>query len=286
MKSVTTVDFLSFSAVIRMTRKVVLLDKMERVVPWSRLVNLIAPHSLDGGIGRPPFPLEVMLRIHFLQQWFNPADPATKEAVFATPLYRAFVDLGENECLPDESTILRFRHLLEEHDLAAKMLAEANAVLTECVLMFKQGSAVDIMLIAARSPIKYKPKSRDPDMQSSQKRNQLHFAMKSDIGLGSNIGPVHTARCASSNHHDITLAHRLLRGHELTVWADAGYQGIEKRDAADPDVAWHVATRQGKRKALKHTGHMVDLLTKAEKNKAGVRAKLAHPFRSTRRRAE
>ena len=183
---------------------------MNRVVPWSRLVDLIAPHYPEGRTGRPPFPLEVMLRTHFLQQWFNLSDPAMEEVFFDVPLYREFVGLSDNERLPDESTILRFRHLLEEHSLAIKMLAEVNAVLSERGLMLKEGSAVEATLIAAHSSTKNKGKSRDPEMHSSQKGRQWHFGMKAHIGVDADSGLVHTVRCTSGNAHDITQAHRLL----------------------------------------------------------------------------
>ena len=224
-----------------------------------------------------------MLRTHFLQQWFNLSDPAMEEAFFDTPLYREFVGLADNVRLPDESTILRFRHRLEKHGLAAQMLAEVNTILLERGLMLKEGSAVDATLIAAPSSTKNKDKARDPEMHSSQKGNQWYFGMKAHIGVDADSGLVHTVRCTSGNEHDITQAHRLLHGHEKSVWADAGYQGVEKRPAADPAVTWHVAMRPGKRKALKNAGEMGELLDKAEKFKAGIRAKVEHPFRVIKR---
>ncbi len=274
---------LGFSLTVRKTRKVIFLDQMDRVVPWSALVELIAPHYPEGRTGRPPFALQTMLRIHFLQQWFNLSDPGMEEAFFDTPLYREFVGLRDNERLPDESTILRFRHRLEKHKLADKILAEVNAILTERGLMLKEGSAVDATLIAAPSSTKNKDKTRDPEMHSSQKGNQWHFGMKAHIGVDADSGLVHTVRCTSGNDHDITQAHRLLHGQEKIVWADAGYQGVEKRQGADPSVTWHVAMRPGKRKALKHAGQFGELLDKAEKLKAGIRAKVEHPFRVIKR---
>ena len=283
MKSRSSQGSLGFSLCTRKTRKAIFLDEMDRVVPWSRLVDLIAPHYPQGRTGRPPFPLEVMLRTHFLQQWFNLSDPAMEEAFFDIPLYREFVSLGDNSRLPDESTILRFRHLLEEHSLSAKMLAEVNVVLSERGLMLKEGSAVDATLIAAPSSTKNKDKARDPEMHSSQKGNQWHFGMKAHIGVDADSGLVHTVRCTSGHAHDITQAHRLLHGQETMVWADAGYQGVQKRPGAAPHVTWHVALRPGKRNALKHAGQMGELLNQAEKLKAGIRAKVEHPFRVIKR---
>ena len=283
MKSSNPQASLGFFLSVRKTRKAIFLEQMDRVVPWSRLVDLIAPHYPAGRTGRPPFELETMLRTHFLQQWFNLSDPAMEEAFFDTPLYREFVGLTDNVRLPDESTILRFRHRLEKHGLATQMLAEVNTILLERGLMLKEGSAVDATLIAAPSSTKNKDKARDPEMHSSQKGNQWYFGMKAHIGVDADSGLVHTVRCTSGNEHDITQAHRLLHGHEKSVWADAGYQGVEKRPGADPAVTWHVAMRPGKRKALKQVGEMGELLDKAEKFKAGIRAKVEHPFRVIKR---
>jgi transposase, IS5 family len=283
MKSTNSQASLGLSLSVRKTRKAIFLEQMDRVVPWSRLVDLIAPHYPAGRTGRPPFELETMLRTHFLQQWFNLSDPGMEEAFFDTPLYREFVGLTDNVRLPDESTILRFRHRLEKHGLATQMLAEVNTILLERGLMLKEGSAVDATLIAAPSSTKNKDKARDPEMHSSQKGNQWYFGMKAHIGVDADSGLVHTVRCTSGNEHDITQAHRLLHGHEKSVWADAGYQGVEKRPGADPAMTWHVAMRPGKRKALKQAGEMGQLLDKAEKFKAGIRAKVEHPFRVIKR---
>jgi IS5 family transposase len=283
MKSSINQHSLGFSLSVRKTRKAIFLEQMDRAVPWSRLVDLMAPHYPAGRTGRPPFALETMLRTHFLQQWFNLSDPAMEEAFFDTPLYREFVGLADNARLPDESTILRFRHRLEQHGLGVKILAEVTAILLERGLMLKEGSAVDATLIAAPSSTKNKDKARDPEMHSSQKGNQWYFGMKAHIGVDAASGLVHTVRCTSGNEHDITQSHRLLHGHEKVVWADAGYQGVEKRPGADPSVTWHVAMRPGKRKALKHAGEMGELLDKAEKFKAGIRAKVEHPFRVIKR---
>ncbi|MGF6837753.1 IS5 family transposase [Paraburkholderia youngii] len=156
------------------TRKREFLDEMDRVVPWLRLIALIEPHYPRGRTGRPPFPIATMLRIHFIQQWFSLSDPAMEEALYDMPLYRQFAGLdGGMARLPDESTILRFRHLLETHGLAVKMLALVNEILTEKGLMLKAGSAVDATLIAAPSSTKNGSGTRDPEMRSTQKGVQL-----------------------------------------------------------------------------------------------------------------
>ena len=160
------------------TRKQVFLDQMEQVVPWAALVELIAPYYPEGRTGRPPFSLTTMLRIHFMQQWFTLSDPAMEEAFFDTPLYREFAQLEEFARLPDETTILRFRHRLEKHKLAEQILQTVNQLLTERGLLLKAGTAVDATLIAAPTSTKNKDKKRDPEMHSSKKGNQWYFGMK------------------------------------------------------------------------------------------------------------
>jgi transposase, IS5 family len=284
MKHISNQASIGFSLVTHKTRKALFLDDMDRVVPWERLVDLIAPHYPEGRTGRPPFPIEVMLRTHFLQQWFSLSDPGMEEAFFDTPLYREFVGLPEHARLPDESTILRFRHRLEAHKVAAQMLAEVNAVLKERGLLLKEGSAVDATLIPAPSSTKNKAKARDPEMHSSQKGKQWYFGMKAHIGVDADSGLVHTVRCTSGNVHDITQANRLLHGQESDVYADAGYQGVDKREGAKADVTWHVAMRPGKRKQLDKDNSAADaLIDKVEKIKASIRAKVEHPFRVIKR---
>ncbi|SAL07896.1 transposase, IS4 family protein [Caballeronia arationis] len=164
------------------TRKREFLDDMRRVVPWSRLIALIEPHYPKGKTGRPPFPVATMLHIHFIQQWFGLSDPAMEEALYDVPLYREFVGLdGGMTRLPDETTILRFRHLLEIHGIAAQILAVVNEILSNKGLMLKAGSAVDATLIAAPSSTKNGSGTRDPEMQSTQKGRNWYFGMKAHV---------------------------------------------------------------------------------------------------------
>ena len=265
------------------TRKREFLFEMDRVVPWAALVELIAPYYPEGKNGRPPFALETMLRVHFMQQWFTLSDPAMEEAFFDIPLYREFAKLDAHGRLPDESTILRFRHRLEQYKLAEQILATVNELLTSKGLLLKVGTAVDATLIAAPTSTKNKDKARDPEMHSSKKGNQWYFGMKAHIGVDADSGLVHTVRSTAGHVHDINEGNRLLHGQEQVVFADAGYQGIEKRADAKPEVKWHIAMRPGKRKAL-DKGHAADaMLDEAEKLKAGVRAKVEHPFRVVKR---
>jgi IS5 family transposase len=252
-------------------------------VPWAALVDLIAPYYPEGKKGRPPFSLESMLRTHFMQQWFTLSDPGMEEAFFDTPLYREFAQLEEFARLPDESTILRFRHRLEKHKLAGQILATVNDLLTQRGLLLKTGTVVDATLIPAPSSTKNKDKARDPEMHSSQKGRQWHFGMKAHIGVDCESGLVHTVRGTSGNVHDVIEGNSLLHGQEEDAYGDAGYQGADKRPDAKADVAWHIAMRPGKRRALDKNDPRDALTDKIEKAKAGIRAKVEHPFRVIKR---
>jgi IS5 family transposase len=268
---------------LKKTRKREFLEQMNEVVPWAALVERIAPYYPQGRTGRPPFSLTTMLRVYFMQQWFTLSDPAMEEAFFDTPLYREFAQLPDLLRLPDESTILRFRHRLEKHKLTEQILATVNEILTECGLLLKTGTVVDATLIAAPTSTKNKDKARDPEMHSSKKGNQWYFGMKAHIGADAESGLVHTVRGTSGHVSDIAEANTLLHGDEALAFGDAGYQGAQMRPDASADVTWHVAMRPGKRRALNKDNEADALLDKAEKLKAGVRAKVEHPFRVIKR---
>ena len=242
-----------FELVTKRTRKRVFLEEINLVVPWAELVGLIQPFAPSGTGsqgGRPAFAVETMLRIHFLQQWFGLSDPAMEEALHDTPVYCEFARLDPGATrLPDESTILRFRHLLEVNDLSLQIMAAINATLTKKGLMLKTGTVVDATLIAAPSFTKNSKGERDPEMHQTKKGNQWHFGMKAHIGVDADSGLVHSVIGTAANVNDVTQGHALLHGAETVVFADAGYQGAEKREEAT-DVAWHVAMRPGKRRAL------------------------------------
>jgi IS5 family transposase len=263
----------------RRTRKREFLDEMRRVVPWSRLIALIEPHYPKGKTGRPPFPIATMLQSHFVQQWFGLSDPAMEEALYDVPLYREFAGLDEGMTrLPDESTILRFRHLLETHGLAVQMLTLVNEILSEKGLMLKTGSAVDATLISAPSSTKNGCGTRDPEMHQTKKGNQWYFGMKAHVGVDAESGLVHSVIGTAANVHDINAAEALLHGQETDVYADAGYQGIEKRCKANA-VRWHVAMRPGRRRQLDLNDRLGAIFDQIERLKAGIRAKVEHPFR-------
>ncbi|MCE2658543.1 MAG: IS5 family transposase [Rubrivivax sp.] len=265
------------------TRKREFLAQMERVVPWAALVELVAPHAPEGKRGRPPFAVETMLRIHFMQQWFTLSDPAMEEALHDIALFREFAGLGWDSRLPDESTILRFRHLLERHKLAEQMLGLVNDLLRDKGLMLKAGTVVDATLISAPSSTKNASGERDPEMHQTKKGNQWFFGMKAHIGVDAESGLVHTVRGTAANVNDVVEANSLLHGAETDVFADAGYQGAGKRPDAKDDVTWHVAMRPGKRRALDKTQPVDRLIDEIERLKASMRAKVEHPFRVIKR---
>jgi IS5 family transposase len=263
------------------TRKEVFLDEMNRVVPWAALVALIQPHARGAHQalgGRPPFPIETMLRIHCLQLWWNLSDPAMEEELHERPLYRRFVGLEGAARMPDETTILRFRHLLEKHELAPQVLGTINAGLAQHGLMLKTGTVVDATIIAAPSSTKNKTGERDPEMHQTKKGNQWHFGMKAHIGVDAESGLVHTVIGTAANVSDVTQAGSLLHGDEQVAFGDAGYQGVHKRpEAAGPD--WFVAMRPGLRRKLNPFIEPEFKAEQLEKAKASVRAKVEHPFR-------
>ena len=250
-------------------------------MPWSDLLSLIAPHAPMANTGRPPFDLALMLRIHCLQQWFGLSDLGTEEALFETSFYRDFAGISGTQRIPDRVSILRFRHLLEEHELSPKILQVINAKLAAHGLLLKTGTVVDATLIAAPSSTKNKTGERDPEMHQVKKGNQWHFGMKAHIGVDAQSGLVHTGIGTAANLNYVTRGHGLLHGEEQVVLADAGYEGASKRPEAT-GVGWHVAIRPDKRKTQKRTPWGA-LHKQAEQPKASVRVKVEHPFRVIKR---
>ena len=265
------------------TRKREFLEEMERVVPWAALVQIVEPHCPRAKTGRPPMPVETMLRIHYLQQWFGLSDPAMEEALHDVPLYREFAKLGDAQArLPDETTILRFRHLLERHNLAPDMLRLVNDILLAKGLMLRTGTAVDATLISAPSSTKNADGERDPEMKQTRKGNNWYFGMKAHIGVDAASGLVHTVVGTAANINDLNVAGQLLHGEEQAAFGDAGYQGVHKRaEAAGP--TWHVAMRPGLRRKLNPFIERDFVAERVEKMKASIRAKVEHPFRVLKR---
>ena len=268
------------------TRREIFLAKMEQVVPWARLMEVIAPHyPKSGKRGRPPIGLERMLRMYFVQQWYGLADEAVEDAIYDSQALRNFMDIDlSRQSVPDATTLMGFRHLLEANNLAQAMLVEVNAMLIERGLLMSKGTLVDATLIAAPSSTKNLAHARDPEMHQTKKGNQWYFGLKAHIGVDKESGLVHTLVTTAANVSDISQTPALLHGQEEEVWLDAGYVGVEKREdmqstlaANGQDLKWHIARR---RKTIEKMadGWQKNLVQAYEKLKAQVRARVEHPF--------
>jgi IS5 family transposase len=266
-----------FATKKKLTRRERFLAEMEKAVPWTRLVALLEPFYPKGNRGRPPLGVERMLRVYFLQQWYGLADEALEDALYDSQALRAFAG---SEAVPDATTLLQFRHLLERHGLTQRILTEVNALLAARGAFLREGTIVDATIIAAAPSTKNKAKARDPEMHQTKKGNAWHFGMKAHIGVDADAGLVHTVVGTAANVADITQAHALLHGAEQTAWADAGYQGVDKRpeiQACAPQVRWQIAAKRSTVKALAE-GELKVATQALEKCKAQVRAYVEHPF--------
>ena len=261
------------------TRREKFLAEMERIVPWSRLTAVIEPlYPKSGRVGRPPIGVPKMLRMYCLQQWYGLADEALEDALYDSQALRDFVGIDlSRESVPDATTLLKFRRLLQDNDLTRTLFDEINAHLTGQGLLMRAGTIVDATIIAAPSSTKNEGKTRDPDMHQTKKGNQWFFGMKAHIGVDAESGIVHSVVATAANVGDITQAGALLHGEEEVAFGDAGYRGVDKREEAQ-GPRWHVAMQPGKRRKLDLTRKWARLLEQAEQLKARVRAKVEHPF--------
>lgn len=263
------------------TRREVFLEEMELVVPWKALLKLIEPHYPVAGRGRRPYPLDSMLRVHLMQNWFALSDPAMEEALYEIASLRSFAQLSLNEAIPDETTILNFRHLLEESDLAEDILKAVNAHLSRKGLLLKRGSIVDATIIAAPSSTKNAEGKRDPDMHQTKKGEQWFFGMKAHIGVDADSGLVHTVTTTAANESDVEQVADLLHGKEEHVWGDSGYRGAQARVNRE-ELQWHIAARPSDIARMPE-GRARKRVQKQEHRKASIRAKVEHPFRVIKR---
>ena len=264
----------------RRTRRELFLERMDGLIPWQKLEERIRPVYAKRGKGRRPDPLPVMLRIHCVQLFYNLSDPGMEDLLYEAESVRRFVGLNLTEALPDETTILNFRHLLERHELGKGLLEEINAHLESQGLRLREGTIVDASIIEAPSSTKNRSGERDPEMHQTKKGNQWNFGMKAHIGVDADTGIVHSMSTTAANAQDVTEAHNLLHGGETQVWCDAGYQGVHKREEnLGREVEWQVAMGPGKRRKL--DPESAEAL--AEKHKASVRAKVEHPFLKVKR---
>jgi len=272
----------------RVTRREKFLAEMERVVPWARLQALIEPKYPTGGrVGRQPIGVARMLRMYFLQQWFGLADEALEDAIYDSQSMREFVGIDlARESVPDATTLLKFRRLLEEHGLTAQLFEGINAHLAERGLLLREGTMVDATIIAAPPSTKNKDHARDPEMHQAKKGNEWHFGMKAHIGADADSGLVHSLHTTAANESDVAHTHEVLHGEEVMVFLDAGYTGVEKRPEVvqaqaeskiRSDIEWNVAKRRST--ITKMAEGTLKTLTKAlERVKAQIRSKVEHPF--------
>ena len=265
----------------KVTRREKFLAEMEAVVPWARLVAVIEPHYPKMGSkgGRPAMPLEVMLRVYCLQQWYALSDPLMEETLYDSDAMRRFtgLELGDDR-IPDETTILNFRHLLERHDLTEAFFSEVNAHLAEKGVRLRSGTLVDATIIDAPSSTKNESGRRDPEMTSTKKGNAWYFGMKAHIGVDADSGIVHSLETSTAKTHDSRVWEELLHGGETSVWADKAYASTEREAAfAGPGKFWGVMRKAPKGGSLHPIEEDINRII------AKVRAKVEHPFRVLKR---
>lgn len=262
------------------TRREVFLERMDTLIPWDKLERRIRRHYPKRGRGRPPYPLNVMLRVHCVQIFYNLSDPAMEDMLYEIDSVRRFVGLKITGPIPDETTILNFRHLLERHDLGRKLFETINRHLAEQDLMLKEGTIVDASIVSAPSSTKNQQGERDPEMHQTKKGKDWHFGMKMHIGVDEVFGLVHSLTTTPANVHDLNEVPNLLHGEESAVWADSGYRGAEQREEhQDRIVEWHIGMMPSHRRRLDPDSAE----EKHEWTKASMRAKVEHPFRYVKR---
>ena len=265
----------TFEQYCKPTRRERFLDEMNRVVPWVDLVAAIEPvYPKAEGPGRPPVGVERMLRLHCLQQWFNLSDPAVEEALYDSRALRHFVgiDLGR-EPVPDETTICKFRHLLEAHQLGEQLFARIGTYLAKQGLQVSRGSIVDATIISAPSSTKNRTKERDPEMHQTKKGNQWYFGMKAHIGVDSRTKLIHSVAATAANVHDSQVLPQLLHGQETRVWGDSAYSGqraVIRHHA--PQAQCFIQTKAHRHRPLSEDERA------RNRTKLKVRAKVEHAF--------
>jgi transposase, IS5 family len=254
------------------------LVTMDATIPWVTWVGLIEPFYYSGRKGRRPKPIETMLRMYLLQVWFSLSDEGVEEAIYDSYAMRKFMGLDfAVEQVPDATTLLHFRHLLEKEKLGEKLFEAQNQIFEREGWIMRGGSIVDATIIAAPSSTKNVTGGRDPEMHQTKKGGQWYFGMKAHIGVDAGTGYVHSLRATAANVHDLDEAVNLARADDEVIYADAGYQGVDQRFEIASDehlstVQWRVAARKGRLTSMPAHDREV------ESRKASVRAKVEHPF--------
>ncbi len=257
------------------TRKEIFLEEMDRIIPWKALSKVIKPYyPKPKGAGRRPIGIQRMLRIHFLQHWFELSDPGAEEALYDSRAMRQFVgiDLGK-EPVPDETTILNFRHLMERHNLGDEMFRLVNVYLAENGLKVSRGTIVDATIIDAPTSTKNKDKARDPDMHQTRKGNQWYFGMKTHIGVDHQTKLIHSVAVTAANVHDSQLLGDLLHGDETHLWGDSAYTGQKKLLYEKAPNAKDFTQKKGSRYRK-----LTEAEQSANRYKSKIRSRVEHVF--------
>ena len=281
MKQMTLAATKGFEKYNRATRKVEFLSRMESLMPWVEFCSLIEPHYPRAGNGRPPVGLERMLRMYCIANWFNLSDAACEDSLYDVPVFREFcrIDLGR-ERVPDATTLLHFRHLLEANNLGAALFAKVGELLLANGMKLSGGTIVDATLIAAPPSTKNKDKSRDPEMHQVKKGNEWHFGMKLHIGADSKTGLVHSASVTAANVHDIHEVPNLLHGRETRLYGDSAYRGKAQRERLK-EIAPKAKDFTNKRAYRNRP--LTDADKATNRRKSSVRSKVEHPFLTLKR---
>ena len=263
-----------FQKYAKTTRRSQFLSEMDRVVPWDKVCALVEPVYPVAGNGRPPRPLEMMVRVYFLQQWFNLSDPATEDALYDSDSMRRFAGLDLSEApAPDETTLCKFRHLLERHGLGEAMFAFVLEYLDGLGLKIGLGTIVDATVITAPQSLKNKDQRRDPQMRSGKKGNLWYFGMKAHIGVDSDTKLIHSVVATPGNVHDSRCIGDLLHGNERQVWGDAAYMGQTEVIRAHAPQAQDLTNRR-----WRHRTHVDEGERARNREKSRIRARVEHPF--------
>jgi IS5 family transposase len=281
VKQMTLATARGFEVHGRATRKAEFLARMEALVPWAQFCAVLEPHYPKAGNGRPPVGLERMLRMYLVANWFNLGDEACEDALYDIPAFRDFcrIDLGR-ERVPDATTLLNFRHLLEQHQLGAALFAKVGELLLANGMKLSGGTIVDATLIAAPPSTKNQEQSRDPEMHQSKKGNQWYFGMKLHIGVDSQSGLVHSASVSAGNVHDSQELPNLLHAEETRLYGDSAYRGEKQRERLK-DIAPQAKDFTNKR-AHKNR-KLSDADKQTNRRKSAVRSKVEHPFLTLKR---
>ena len=270
----TTFSSMAYDNKKKRTRREKFLEEMDRVIPWKELIRIISPHYPWIGNGRHPMPLSMMLRIYFMQQWYGLSDPAMEDSLYDIESMRRFAGIDlELDPVPDETTILNFRHLLEKHRLTEKIFEEAKQYLKEKGLLLREGTIVDATIIDVPSSTKNEDNSRDPEMKQTKKGNQWYFGMKAHVGTDTGKGLVHSVVVTDAGVHDSRVMDDLLHGEEGAVYGDKAYVSEKKQQVYESKgIEWCV-----KRKAAR--GHQLSEEDKEYNHRQGrIRAKVEHVF--------